>query len=238
MPDQVDTRVSPALHPETFTALDGYNDDSAKFIGDAVSAFGAAYHVIGKIHDATDLGKRNGAWTEEQRILAVGKMATVERDKLCRKFDAAYANIKKAADFIDGELSVPLKEKANIGNLNQEVRSHCKALKREERAALLNEAFEADDTDTLQAVLGAQPFLSGLSAPEHAHYLRRFHETQNPELVQRLTLMRSVLDKIQRDAPLLFKEVDKAVGANPGKVRSIDAANEAALAALKIEPVA
>lgn len=238
MPEQVDIRVSPAFHPETFTALDGYNEDSAKFIGDAVSAFNAAYHVLGKIHDATDVGKRNGAWAEEQRILAVGKMARTEQDKLCRKFTVARDSIAKAADFIDGQLTVPLKEKANLGNLNQEVRGHCKALDRTDRTALLNEAFEASDTETLQAILGAQPFLSGLSPPEHAHYLRRFHEQQNPEMVGRLTLMRSVLDKLDRDAPLLFKEVDRAVGADPLKVRGIDAANDAALAAVKIEPVA
>lgn len=238
MPEQVDIRVSPSLHPETFTNLDGYNDDSAKFIGDAVSAFNDAYVTLGRIHTATEIGKKDLTRTEENRILIVGKEATKHQERLCRRFDVAHANIKKGADHIETELSQPLKERAGLGNLNQEVRGHCKALDRTERTKLLNEAFEAGDTDTLQAVLGAQPFLSGLSAPEHAHYLHRFNSEQNPALVSRLTLMRSVLEKIERDAPLLFREVERAVGAPPAKVRSIDSAHEAMLAALKIEPVA
>lgn len=238
MPQQVDVRVSPSLHPETFSGLDGYNSETVKFVADALSAFNDAYVTIGKIHDARAFANRNPTWTDEQRTLIVGKEATKQQDRLCNKFDAARANIEKGAQHIEGELSRPLKERAGLGNLNQEVRGHVKALNPTDRTALLNDAFQTNDVDTLQAVLGAQPFLSGLSAPEHAHYLRRFHEGQNPQLVDRLTLMRSALTKIERDAPLLFREVEKAVGAPPAIVNGIDAANEAALAALKIEPAA
>ena len=236
MPEQVDTRVSLSLHPHGVTAIEGFDESTAPYVAEAVSAFNDAYQTIGKIWDATEHGKRNGAWTEEQRVLAVGKVANKEQDRLCRKFDGAHAHIKKAAEFVDGELSRPLIERAGLGNLNGEVRAHAKALDRADRAKLLNEAMAANDTDTLQAILGAQPFLSGLSAPEHAHYLRRFHEQQNPALLARLTTMRAALDKIERDSGKLFSEIERAVGAPPATVRGIDAANERALAALKISP--
>ena len=118
------------------------------------------------------------------------------------------------------------------------MRQHCRGLTPDKRAKLLSEAFDGDDTDTLQAVLGAQPFLSGMSAPEQAHYLRRFHEKQSPALVVRLAVMRAAYDKIGRDGTRVMVEVAKAVGAAPQKVRAIDDANERALAALRIEPTA
>ncbi|UVO49248.1 hypothetical protein M0208_01460 [Sphingomonas sp. SUN019] len=234
MPEQVDTRVSPALHPDGVKNVEGYNDETAIYVADAMSAFATAYSAIGKIHDATEYAKNNPTWTEEQRFLIVGKEAAKVQDQICRKFDAVQASLTKAINHVDSELSQPLKERAGLGNLNQEVRAHSKHLNREERGKLLNEAFAQGDTDTLQAILGAQPFLSGLSAPEHAHYLRRFHEKQNPALVARLTVMRNVMAKLDRDAPLVFAQVTKAVGAPPAKVRGIDTANERALAALKI----
>ena len=236
MPEQVDTRVTPALHPETVKAVEGYTADTAPYVADAVSAFNDAYVTIGKIHDATAHAKDNPAWTDENRILIVGKEANKQQERLCRKFDVANATLQKGIEHIDGELSRPLKQSASLGNLNQEVRAHSKSLKTNERAKLLNEAFGSGDLDTLQAVLGAQPFLSGLSREEHSHYLRRFHEQQNPALVARLTVMRGVLDKLRQDAPKLFHEVQKAVGASPAKVKGIDAANERALSALQIEP--
>lgn len=234
MPEQVDTRVSPALHPDTLTALDGYDEDSAKFIGDAESAFRLAYHVIGKIHDATEIGRRNGAWTEEQRILAVGKMATVERDKLCRKFDAAHANIKKGAEHIERELSVPVESKASLG-VAEEIRRHSKSLG-SGAVDFVRERINSGDDLSVSAVLGAPSYLSGLSDEMRTVLTRQWHERQQPVLVQRLTLMRATIEKIQRDAPLLFSQVDKAVGADPASVQNIDAANEAAQAALRIEP--
>jgi DNA-binding phage protein len=108
----------------------------------------------------------------------------------------------------------------------------------DKRAKLLNEAFENNDADTLQAILRAQPFLSGMSAPEHDHYLRRLHEKQNPHLVARLSVMRAAMDKLGRDGTKVMVEMQKAVGAPPAKVKAIDAANERALASLRIEPTA
>lgn len=234
MPEQVDTRVTLSMHPETVRALDGYTDETAPFVAEVESAFRDAYVTIGKIHDATAMGKTNGVWTEAQRILAVGKVAEKEQDRLFRKFDRVAADLGRAIAFTEGELSKPLKERSGLGNLNGEVRAHAKALDRSERAAMLEDAFEQRDLDTLQAVLGAQPFLSGLSRPEHDHYLRRFHGHENPALVARLTVMRSAMVKLDRDAGLLFGQVEQAVGAPPKTVRAIDAANDRAVAALNI----
>jgi hypothetical protein len=62
-----------------------------------------------------------------------------------------------------------------------------------------------------------------------------FHEKNNPALAARVTLMRATLEKIRRDGPLIYREVERAVGAPPAKVRGISEANEAAVAALVID---
>lgn len=234
MPEQVDERVTLSFHPKTFTALDGYNEDSAKFIGDAVSAFNDAYRTIAKVHDATEHGARNPAWTPEQRILAVSKVADKEQERLLRKMDAALANTTKAADHIERELSVPVTSKATL-NVAQEIRSHAKSLDGKQMD-FLRERIMAGDELTVSALLGAPSYLSGLTDDAQAVFTRMWHEQQSPALVARLTLLRATAAKIESDGPLVMLEMQKAVGAKAGTVRSIDAANERALAALKIEP--
>lgn len=234
MPEQVDERVTLSFHPETFSKLDGYDEDSAKFIGDAVSAFNDAYRTIAKVHDATDAGKRNGAWTDEQRILAVSKVAGKEQERLLRKLDAALANTTKAAEHIERELSVPVESKASLG-ISAEIRQHVKSLGKGQMD-FVRGLIEAGDDLSVSAVLGGPSYLSGLTDNMRTVLTRMWHERQNPALVQRLTLLRATAEKIERDGPLVFREMEKAVGAKASRVQSIDRANEAAQAALKIEP--
>lgn len=234
MPEQVDERVSLSFHPETFTALDGYNEDSAKFIGDAVSTFNDAYRTIAKVHDATEHGARNPTWTPEQRILAVSKVAEKEQDRLLRKMDAALANTTKAAHHIEQELTTPVSSKATLG-IAAEIRLHVKSLK-SGQMDFVRSLIEAGDDLSASAVLGGPSYLSGLTDDMRTVLTRMLHEKQNPALVQRLTLLRATAEKIERDGPLVIIEMQKAVGAKAGTVRSIDTANERALAALKIEP--
>lgn len=234
MPDQVDERVTLSFHPGSFIALDGYNEDSAKFIGDAVSTFNDAYRTIAKVHDATEHGAKNPAWTTEQRVLAVSKVAEKEQDRLLRKMDAALVNTTKAADHIERELSVPVTSKATL-NVAQEIRAHAKSLDGKQMD-FLRERIMAGDELTVSALLGAPSYLSGLTEDGQAVFTRMWHERQNPTLVARLTLLRATADKIERDGPLVMIEMQKAVGAKAATVRSIDAANERAIAALKIEP--
>ena len=237
MPD-VGTRVSPALHPDTVRAVEGYNDTTAPFIDDVVSAFNDAYMTLESIHGASDAAKRNPSWTEEHRVLIVSKEAQKHQDRLLRRMDGAARSLGAAITHTERELARPLTEKAALGTLNQEIRSFVRGLKREERTKLLNEAMDGDDGDTLAAILGGKPFLSGLSPPEHANYVHRYNVKQNPGLVARLAVMRGAMDKLDRDGGKVLAEMQKAVGARPQEVNAIAQANERALNALKIEPQA
>lgn len=234
MPEQVDTRVSLSLHPETFTALDGYDENTVGFVGDALSAFNDAYVTIGRIHTATEVGRKDLTQTEEHRVLVVGKEAAKQQARLLRRFDVATTNIKKGAEQIEHELSVPIESKASLG-IAAEVRAHATSLKGGASDFVRQRITSGDDL-SVSAVLGAPSYLSGLTDDTRSVLTRMWHERQNPALVQRLTLMRSVLDKLDRDGGRVITEMQKAVGADPATLRGIDAAHTAARAALDIEP--
>lgn len=234
----IDIRVSPSLDPETVKAVEGYNDDTAPFVGDVVSAFNDIYVTLGKVHTARDLADSNPAWTPENRILMVGKEAAVQKERVSRRLDRAHDDLKARILHTETALSRPLTEQATLGNLNIEVRAHAKSLTRSDRTKLLNESLAADDEVTLSAILGAQHFLSGLSREDHAHYVRLYHSKKNPHLVARLGVMRSVLDLIHTNGIQLHRQFEKAIGARPIDVRAIENANSRALNALKIEPAA
>lgn len=229
----IDTRISPALHEATVRELDGYDEETAQYVAPVAEAFSDAYITLGKLHDAREAASKNQAWTEAQQVLLVVKEADKQQARLCKKFDSIHASLKKQVDHLDQQLGQPLKEKAGLGSLNGEVRAYAKALSREDRTKMVEEAFEARDADTLHALLGAQHFLSGFIPEEHAFYVRKFHEMQNPALVKRLTVTRAAMRAVEERAPLLFPQIDKVLGMRRDKVKVLEKQNEDALAALK-----
>lgn len=235
MPAEIDTRVSPALDPETYRAVEGYNDETRKFVDDVVNAFNDAYVTVGKLHDARRLADSNPAWTPENRIIIVGKEAAKHKERVLKRFDLAHRDLTARITHTEGELSRPLTERAGLGSLNGEVRAFVRGLQRPEREAFMNAALESDDEPTLEAVLGAQPFLSGLTKLDHEHYTRLYHVKRNPHLVVRLDLMKRFLDKLDSIGPILHEQFSKAIGAKPSVMAALNKANEQALEALDIE---
>src|SRR5690554_2170828 len=118
MPAPVDTRVSPALDPETFRAIKGYSDDTAPFVGHVINAFNDAYVTVGKIWDARRLADSNGAWTEEQKILNVGRTSEEQKLRILKKIDLAERDLTANMAHTEDQLMQPLTEKAGLGSLN------------------------------------------------------------------------------------------------------------------------
>lgn len=93
----------------------------------------------------------------------------------------------------------------------------------------------------MQAVLGAQPFLSGMTAVDRDHFIGTYHSKRQPHLVARLELMtrvRDMLDNNGANGAAFHRSFEKVVGAKPNEVRAIEKANQRALDALKIQPAA
>lgn len=238
MPETIDTRVSLSLDPETYRSIEGYNDETRGFVDHVINAFNDAHVTVGKLWDAREAANATPGWTEELRILNVQRVAEKHRTRVLKRFDLAHRDLLANISHTEGELSRPLTERAGMGSLNGEVRAYVRALDRPKRTAFMAEALERDDGPTLEAVLGAQPFLSGLTQVDHEHFTRMYHEKKNPHLVRRLDVMHRFREKLDRIAPILREQFDKPVGVKPNVAGQIRAAHDRAEAALNIEPTA
>jgi hypothetical protein len=58
--------------------------------------------------------------------------------------------------------------------------------------------------------------------------LREYHTTHNPQTAKRLNVMKGALALIDQRSGLVFKEMEKAVGSTPAKVRALRDAKAAA----------
>lgn len=234
----VNSKISPALDPETYRNIEGYSDETAQFVSSAMSAFTDVYDVLGRLHQAKALADSNPAWTPENRILIVAKEGDRHKDRVLRRFDLASRDLTSGIAHVEVQLKEPLIEKAGLGVVNSEVRAYARGLERGEREAFLSEALKRDDTTTLHAVLGGPSYLSGLSLLDAEHYTRTFHQKKRPDLVRRLDVMRRFQERLDNIGPILHAQFSRAIGAAPGAAANLQRANEQALAALKIEPTA
>ncbi|MDE2561719.1 MAG: hypothetical protein KGL48_05670 [Sphingomonadales bacterium] len=235
MPEHVDIRVSPSLDPEIFK-VEGYSDDTRMYVDSVVNAFNDAYVTVGKVHSARELWAQNPSVTPENATRIVGHEADKQKNRVLNRLALAERDLRANIRHAESQLTEPLTEQAGRGTLNTEVRDHAKRLDRPAREAFMREAFERGDGLTLEAVLGAPHYLSGFTKTDHDHFIRRYHERRNPQLVQRLDLMNRVLEKFERALPIVDSAFAKAVGATPSIVARLEQANEQAKAALNIQP--
>lgn len=219
----VNTSVTPSIHPSNITSLDGYDETTADAVADVVSAFETAYEGLTNIHLARQAAKQNPALTEAAQILVVADYAEKHFKKIAAQLDVANARMQKSIADGERQLSQPL-ESGAIGGYTAEIRAHMKGLKQTERVAFMNDAIRAGDSKTLSAVLGAPHFLSGLSSVERDMLTRTFHERANPTLAKRLALMKAAQTLMGERGGLVFDEMDKAIGATSKRVASLRAA--------------
>jgi hypothetical protein len=234
----INSKVSPALDPETYKAVEGYDDSTRGYVDDVVSVFQDIYGTVGKLHAARALADSNPAWGEEQKLLIVGAEAAKQKERLAQRLDRASRDLASRIVMTEGELSKPLAARA-VGSISAEIRAHAKGLSSAERSKLVREAIEAGDEDTVASILGSPAFLSGITPLDQTHYTREYNVKKQPHLVARLDLMTRVRDTMDRTGahgPVFHSAFEKAVGAKPNDVRAIEQANRLAVDALKIEP--
>lgn len=238
MAERIDTRVSASIDGELIRLMDGYNEDTAQFVGCVANLFEAARQSLSKLHDARELWQSNPAVTKEGAVVIVAKEAQALQTKVLKRYDLATRDLDANIAHAEAQLAEPLVELASRGPVNGEVRAYARSLDRKGREALMRQALDSNDEATLAAVLGAQPFLSGLTPLDQQHFLRKYHESKRPDLVQRLDVMRRAQERLHDSRPIIFTAFSKAVGANPHEAAAYMRADEAAKAALNIEPTA
>jgi len=224
--------VTPALHPSVIEKLPGYEEQGV-YVQELREAFSVAYEGIAAIHKARAAVARNPTLNEAAQTLMVAQEATKRMDGMTRKFDGAMSNLNKAIEAIEGDLSRPLAASATAGHIPTEIRAFVQRMSEEERARFLNQAQANNDEQTLAAVLGAPSYLSGIPEAEKAHRVRRYHEQNRPELAHRLELMKRARDVAMKNSPLVFPQIENAIGTSFSKVQALRSAKSEAEQALK-----
>ena len=221
MSTDIDTRITPALHPDNVREIEGYAEgDVAAVLAPTMTAFDEAYRGIGKVHDAREAAKKNPVWNESMQIIATDDMAQKQLGRIAKGFDSVRANLTKGIEHIEKELSSPVESRASV-TLAAEVRAHAKGLAPGERMNLVRQAIDGGDHITATAILGAPAYLSGLDANMQATLLRTYHEKHNPVQATRLKVMTGARELIEKRAGLVFTELEKAVGVPPHKARQL-----------------
>ncbi|HUE80285.1 MAG TPA: hypothetical protein VMN38_11735 [Sphingomicrobium sp.] len=224
MSNDIDTRISPTLHPARLKHVVGDDNATAGVLTSTETALRGAYEALRAIHNAREAAKTNPAWTEGQQIIATADFADNQRERVSKALDAARGELVTGADDLERELAAPITSKA-AATISTEIRAHVKGLKGQARIDFIRKAIVGGDDVTATAVLGTVPFLSGVDPKMHAAFTRMYHEHNAPGKAARLKAMRGAVDVIDDNwSVFLLNELEKAVGAPWGKVSALRAA--------------
>lgn len=227
MSDNIDIRVTPALHPDNVMEIDGYDSETEAILAPTVTAFDEAYRAIGSVHTAREKAKTNPTWNEAQQIIQTDDFAQKQFARIAKGFDSVRGHLEKGIASIEKELSAPVESKA-AHTVATEIRGHLKGLTTDDRMKVIRQAIDEGDHIVATAALGAPAMLSGFDPKMQAVLLRMYHERHNPQSAKRLKVMQAARALIEERGGLVFKELEKAVGAPPQKAKALREAKTAA----------
>lgn len=212
MSDEMDTRISPTLHPGIAGEIADYDDDTRPLLGQTETAVDEAFKALQSIHDAKAGAAKNPTLNEFAQLVAVDTHATKVMGKVynswSRAVDVLNANIAK----MDKELNAPVEQRATA-MMASEIRAYFRGLPNDgARMGALRKAIESGDEVTATAVLGGRPYLSGFEPDLHAEFLHDWHKAQRPVEAKKLAAMRQAADMLNNRYKLLTKAVADAVG--------------------------
>lgn len=218
-----DIRVTPSFHPQTVRAISEYDDDTASILAGTESALSEAYIGVGRVHDASAAAKKNPAWNEAAALIETQNFADKVTANLAKRFDSATAGLNKVIEGLERDLSQPIESKG-VGAMSGEIRSYVHSLPEGSRIGFIQKAIEAGDERTVGAVLGGVPYLSGITPEIQNMLLRLHHEKSNPRAAKQLRAAKAGLELLGERGPLIWREMEKAVGAKQAKVQQLRAA--------------
>lgn len=214
----IDTRITPALHPQVVASLDDYDSETEGHLAQVVEAFQLAYEGASKLFDARDAAMTDPTMNEAAAVVRIADHADKVFKNAAARFDKVTANLHSGVAAIEKELTAPVQARA-AHTIAVEIRGHVKALSTGERMGFVHRAIENGDFDTVSSILGAPAYLTGITPEAQAILLRMWHEKANPVAAKRVRAMKAALDLLGTNAPLLHKEVERAVGVPQFKVK-------------------
>lgn len=214
----MDTRVTAGLHPQSVASLEDYDDHTKGHLEQVVQAFTVAYEGAGKVFDARAAAATDPTLTEAAQLIRTQDMADKVFQRAAAAFDKVSSNLQSGIALIEKELTTPVQSRA-AQTIAVEIRNYIRTVK--SPMDFVRNAIVTGDVDSASAALGAPAYLSGLTPEAQAVLLRMFHEKQNPALVKRQRAMQSALDLVGQRSGLLFKDLEKAVGVPPHRVKAL-----------------
>lgn len=208
--------------------------EHADVLASTRNAFDSAFKALDRVSKARAAAAANEAWTPAQQLLNVGGMADKTLDQVTQSFDRARKNLTDFIAALDKSLNAPI-EGGTRDPLAIEIREYMQKLPETKRAAFVAEAMKNNETKTLQAVLGAPHYLSGLGKADHDKFTRDYRAASNPVAAARLEVARKGLELLEARAGLIFTELERAMGGSFKKLKAIREANSAAEQALVMQ---
>lgn len=227
VPLDLDPRVVDSLLPTNAQN----QPEHADVLASMRTAFASAHQGLEAVGKARLAAIANDAWTPAQQLMQVGTMADKTVDRVTGAFDKAHKFLSEFIANLDKSLSAPL-EGGTRDQLAIEIREHVKKLPEDKRGAFVGEAIKKNDIRTLQAILGAPAFLSGLGESHHMLFTKQYRAAANPTAVARLDIARKGLELLEKRSGLILREAERALGGSFAKLKKIREANSAAEAAL------
>lgn len=215
----IDTAVTPSLHPQVIASLDEYDSETEGYLQPAVEAFQQTYVALGKVHAAREAAQADPTMTPEAAVVRTADHAEKVYKDAAARFDKVTANMQSGIAKMEQELSRPVEARA-AHTIAVEIRNHAKAMDSTKLHAFIRQAIVQGDEVTVSSVLGAPPYLSGLTPEFQQTYVRMWHEKANPVAAKRIRAMKGALDLLGTNAPLLFKEVERAIGVPQHKIKA------------------
>lgn len=235
----IDTRVSPSFHPQIIASLDEFDDDTRVPLQQVVDAFTSVYEGFGKVHDAKEAAVANSAWTEDMRVIKLQEAADRAFARFAPQLDKVFGNMRNSVAMLEKELSAPVEARA-AHTISTSIREHVKGLAQHQGGSTVDKrggvsavgfvqaAIQKGDEVTASAVLGAPPYLSGLTDEMHALLLRQWHEKVDPARSKRIRAMRAAMEIIQDRGARIHVELEKLVGKPPAYAKMLRDRNAAA----------
>lgn len=210
----IDTRISPSLHPEVVRSINGYdaqNDEIMGVLSSTVHTFDTIYKAVQSVYTAREAARTNPTWNEAEQVIRTDDFMGKKLEPASKVIDRTLNDLTKNISQIENSLSEPVRTKASL-NVAQEIRAYAKNLGTVERGKFMLDAINSGDEITATAILGAPPYLSGLNSDLQKTFTRMWHEHNTPGQALRLKIMIGAKSLLEKNAGLIFTEMEKAVG--------------------------
>ena len=79
---EINSNITPSLHPQNITSIDGYDDTTAGYVESAKAALELAYKSLGAVHSARAKVNANSAWSKEKKILELAEFGEKNMDRI------------------------------------------------------------------------------------------------------------------------------------------------------------